>query len=81
MREAALATACNWSDQLWGINCELVPFGLFEDVGGAGGQVTGVIAPPPDALPGAPSTLNGDGLAAAAMPRSARTCVDTPETI
>ena len=37
VREAALATACNWSDQLWGVDCELVPFGLFEDMGGAGG--------------------------------------------
>ena len=64
VREAALATACNWSDQLWGVDCELVPFGLFEDVGGAGGQVTGVIAPPPDVRLRALDPLGGDGLAA-----------------
>ena len=47
VREAALATACNWSDALWGRDAALVPFGLFEDSGGAGGQVTGVLTPPP----------------------------------
>ena len=47
VREAALATACNWSDALWGRDAALVPFGFFEDSGGAGGQVTGVLAPPP----------------------------------
>ena len=51
VREAALSVAWNWSEALWGTSNDLVPFGLFEDVGGAGGQVTGVIAPPPSASP------------------------------
>ena len=45
-REAALATAWNWSSTLFGETSTVVPFGLFEDVAGADGQVIGAVAPP-----------------------------------
>ena len=56
IREAALASAWNWSRELFTEQSSVVPFGLFEDVGGAGGQVTGAIAPPPPSQPPPVST-------------------------
>ena len=72
VREAALATACNWSDELWGRDAALVPFGLFEDSGGGGGQVTGVLAPPP--------SREEHALDGAADPRGARTTEASPRS-
>ena len=79
VREAALATAWNWSETLWAGADGMVPFGLFEDVGGAGGQVTGVIAAPPvtfDASDLSPMMAGEAPKSCAKPPASARGCID-----
>ena len=75
VREAALATACNWSDALWGRDAALVPFGLFEDSGGGGGQVTGVLAPPPTRAEHAPEGA-ADPRGAHTTEGAQRNCID-----
>ena len=47
-RESVLAVACRWAERLFPGLAGVVPFGQFEDVLHAGGQVTGAVLPPTD---------------------------------
>ena len=59
-RESVLAVACRWAERLFPGMAGVVPFGQFEDVLHAGGQVTGAVLPPTDV--DAPPRIGGAAL-------------------
>ena len=77
VRDASLATAWNWTRQLFPGRSDVVATGLFEDSNGADGQVTAALVTPPDALDDGLGELRGGQRAELAPSGSTKlNCID-----